>query len=302
MASVNWMKMKSASEAKAVMRHCDADERLKHEHSNKQIDKSKTGQNYVYFRGSYSDMCAKYDDRIKQLDSTTNRNRRKDRVTLFSLEVPLPDGIKSKADEQRFFKLVGQMMSERYGNDNLINGYVHCDEIHDYVDSRTGDARTSRVHAHFFFVPEVDGQLNGKAFSSKARMTELNTAIDRMCSAEFGCHFMTGEKTKGTTVEHLKAMSASALVQREAELMTKEAGLNAREAALKAQEDALKQKAEEIAERDAESLKAADAVRTSARRLAERSRQPVRAFTLAETQAIDVIRKRTVSVDAGLDY
>lgn len=35
-------KCHGAAEAKAIMRHADADERLKHEHSNKDIDKTKT--------------------------------------------------------------------------------------------------------------------------------------------------------------------------------------------------------------------------------------------------------------------
>lgn len=235
MASVNWLKIKGAAAAKAMMRHSDSEERLKHEHSNKQLDKTKTALNYHFYAGSYEDACRKYDARIEQLDSTTNKNKRKDRVTLYSLEVPLPAEISSAGDERRFFTLVGRMMKKRYGEDNFIQGYVHKDEIHDYVDPTSKEIHTSRVHGHFFFVPELEGQLNGKAFSSKARMQELNSSIDKMCMAEFGCHFMTGEKTKGTSVESLKARSASALKEREA-------SLDAREDALKAQEEALEEK------------------------------------------------------------
>ena len=57
MASVNFMKCKSAGEVKAMLRHCDKEERLKHNHSNKEIDKTKTMDNINYSRLGYSEVC-----------------------------------------------------------------------------------------------------------------------------------------------------------------------------------------------------------------------------------------------------
>lgn len=56
-------KCHGAAEAKAMMRHADADERLKHEHSNKDIDKSKTELNTSLYDLSYTEMCKIYDQR-----------------------------------------------------------------------------------------------------------------------------------------------------------------------------------------------------------------------------------------------
>lgn len=300
MASVNWMKIKGAAAAKAMMRHSDSEERLKHEHSNKQLDKTKTALNYHYFAGSYEDACRKYDDRIAQLDATTNKNKRKDRVTLYSLEVPLPAGISTDADERRFFTLVGKMMTKRYGKDNLINGYVHKDEIHDYIDPASKEVCTSRVHGHFFFVPEIEGQLNGKAFSSKARMQELNTAIDRMCMAEFGCHFMTGEKTKGSSVEALKARSASALKEREASLDAREEALRAREEALEGKAEALAEREKSLSERENTALEAEKAVKAGAKRLEIQRHESVFTFTASEAQTLEALKRQRA--ESGLEF
>ena len=44
MASVNFKKLKG-NDVKAMLRHCDSAERLKHNHKNQDIDKSRTKNN-----------------------------------------------------------------------------------------------------------------------------------------------------------------------------------------------------------------------------------------------------------------
>ena len=83
-------------------------------------------------------------------------------------------------------------------------------------------------------IPEKDGILNGKWFSSKANMSKLNKSIDDMCMCDFNVPFMTGSKKKGQSVENLKEASMDKLLDWWNEL-------NARESDLKAREDALKQ-------------------------------------------------------------
>ena len=92
---------------------------------------------------------------------------------------------------------------------------------------------------HMYIVPERDGILNGKWFSSKANMLQVNNSIDDMCMREFGKPFMTGSKKKGKSVEDLKRRSTD-------ELMSKWDFLDARENALNAREEALKQQAIQI--------------------------------------------------------
>ena len=89
MASVNFLKLHTPQEVKAIIRHCDKDERQKHEHSNKQIRKDLTHLNDDYGI-NYVDTCREYDERIAYLDSLPGANVRKDRVTCFSLEIPCP--------------------------------------------------------------------------------------------------------------------------------------------------------------------------------------------------------------------
>lgn len=236
MASVSFEKIKSISEIKAKIRHCDREERLKHEHSNKQINKDLTHNNLNLFANdNYEKACNRFDNRLAYLDSTTNTNKRKDRVNCFGLSIPIPQGLTTE-QERQFYSNTYQIICKQYGEDNIIAGYAHYDEIHDYIDASTGDIETSRPHFHLYVIPEKDGILNGKWFSSKANMSKLNKSIDDMCMRDFNIPFMTGSKKKGQSVENLKEASTDKLLDWWNELQARERALNDREATLKQQE------------------------------------------------------------------
>mgnify|MGYP000846431084 CR=1 FL=1 len=236
MASVNFEKIKSISEIKAKIRHCDREERLKHEHSNKQINKDLTHKNMNLFANdSYENACNRFDNRLAHLDSTTNTNKRKDRVNCFGLSIPIPQGLTTE-QERQFYSNTYQIISNQYGKDNIIAGYAHYDEIHDYIDASTGNIETSRPHFHLYVIPEKDGILNGKWFSSKANMNKLNKSIDDMCMHDFNIPFMTGSKKKGQSVENLKEASTDKLLEWWNELQAREKALNDREATLMQQQ------------------------------------------------------------------
>ncbi len=203
MASVNFLKCKSAGHAKAIMRHSEKEERLIHNHSNPDIDKEKTVRNSFLYGLSYEDMCQKYDDRIRLLDETTNTNKRSDRVTMFSLEYPVPDGLPGYVEES-FLEEVEKIIAKQYGERNIIESERHIDEKHAYIDPRDGEKKVSRAHGHTFVIPEIDGKLNGKRFSSKSNMMKLNKAIDQMAMEKFKVHYMTGEHARRKSVEELK--------------------------------------------------------------------------------------------------
>lgn len=216
MASVDFHKCKGATSAKGVIRHCDPEKRKENNHSNQHIDKSLTDSNFsarFKINGesrevSYEETCERYDRRIAYLDSHGNKNKRSDRVTCFSLCIPTPDNLK-QGDTKAFFAEVSRITREKYGDVNFINAYIHLDEEHDYKDAETGLERTSRPHGHFLFVPECDGQLNGKWFSSRANMKDLNRRIDEMAREKFGVKFMDGSQKKSRkSVEQLKNESA----------------------------------------------------------------------------------------------
>ena len=209
MASVKFEggKCKGAVSAKAYLRH---DKRESEEHANQQIDKSRSHLNWSVYGLSYKQACEKYDKRIKELDSSTNTNKRKDRVTMFALVVPCPVGIPEN-DQKRWFRRVTDILIEQYGENNLIDADVHVDEVHSYTDANTKQQRTSLIHAHFNFVPEHEGKLNGKWFSNKRNINMVNQTIQQMSIREFGVQFMDGSKKKSKdTVETLKNKSLQA--------------------------------------------------------------------------------------------
>lgn len=189
-------KCKGGTEAKSLFRHDKQDTReATAKHSNEHIDKSKTHLNYSIKGLSYKEICDAYDSRIDELDRTTNTNKRKDRVTMQCIEVPAPKDL-PRDQYAQFFTNVAKLLCERYGEKNFLDGDVHCDEQHEYMDPSTKEMETSRVHCHYNFVPEHDGQLNGKWFSSRANMVQLNNEVDKMCQSEFGVKFMDGSKKK----------------------------------------------------------------------------------------------------------
>lgn len=209
MASVNFSngKHKGAVATKAQFRHSLTDERMKCKHKNGDIDLTRTHLNFSLYELGYQELCDKYDNRINALDSTTNDNKRKDRVTCFCLDVPAPKDLREQ-DCRVWFRMVANIMKEQYGNDNLLEMVVHLDEKHIYKDPVSGEDVESRTHAHCYFTPEHDGKINGKWFSSRGNINKLNNSIQAMTLRDFGIQFMDGSKKKSTDkVEDLKAKS-----------------------------------------------------------------------------------------------
>lgn len=220
MASCKFEKGKyhTATEAKAHFRHDDIsiESRRIAAKGNPNIDITKSHLNRSLLGLTYEEMCEKYDKRIAYLDATTNTNRRKDRVTIQNIEVPVPVELDKNLYNKWFVK-VAEILCSMYGSENFIDGQIHYDEEHEYIDVQTEELVTSRVHAHFSIVPEQNGVLNCKKMSGRANMRKLNSAVDNMTKALFGCSFMTGEKKKSRqTVDELKNESNRlALQQRE---------------------------------------------------------------------------------------
>lgn len=263
MAGINYLKLHTPQEVKAVIRHCDKDERQKNTHSNKQIRKDLTSGNLQFDRG-YAKTCRLYDERIAYLDSLPWANVRKDRVTCCSLELPCP---KDLPEDRRvnWVNDVNKLFQQKYKPENILNIYYHVDEIHDYIDARTNEYATSRAHIHVLIVPEIAGKLLCKEFSSRKNMKALNREVHEMTKSLYGVDFNdgTGMKSK-EDVETLKNMSVSALEAREDALRQKEVELdlkyqkreyelNERAGELKNLEISLKKQKKDIEERDKQS-------------------------------------------------
>lgn len=211
MASVAWKKLHTGTEVAAVLQHCDAKERLVHTHSNKDIQTALTGQNESLYDISYRDALKKYQDRLAFIDGLGNTNRRKDRVTMIALNIPIPEGIESS----EFFRQTSEIVRNFFGDSNLVQGYLHRDEKHEYID-RSGTRRTSLDHIHYFVVPERDFRLQAKRIESRANLKKLNRLVDDMCLKIFKQPFMKyrtpeelleHQSAFGETVESLKSQS-----------------------------------------------------------------------------------------------
>ena len=208
MASVDFMKIHSPAEFKRIARHCDKFERIVDGHRNTDIQKDLTDKNTQLPDRNYQWVCNTYATKIQYLDTLPNANKRLDRVTCFGLEIPCPKDLKEHFREE-WFKNVFELICEQYDINNILQYYVHYDEVHRYVHAETGVWQESRVHAHCLVIPEHENRLCGKWFSSRQNMIKLNNAVHEMSLLKYGVEFMDGSK-KGSTkrVEQLKRESA----------------------------------------------------------------------------------------------
>lgn len=246
-------KYHTATEVKAHLRHDDItpEEREIATRNNPHIDITKSHLNKSLLGLTYVQMCEKYDKRISALDETTNKNKRKDRVTLQNIEVPVPEGLDRK-NYNRWFIKVAEIMCSMYGSENFIDGQIHYDEEHEYIDAETHEKRMSRVHMHASIVPEVKGQLNCKKMSGRANMKKLNNEIEKMTKAEFGCSFMTGTKKKSRqTVDELKNESERLeLEQREQNCEQREQSIAEAENSLLQREDIVSKREQAVEQKE----------------------------------------------------
>lgn len=82
------------------------------------------------------------------------RATRKDAVVMADVVVTLPDNVR-KGDEDRFLCLTYWYLSNKFGIDNMMGGFVHKDEV-------LKDGTPARDHMHVPFTPILDGRFNYK--------------------------------------------------------------------------------------------------------------------------------------------
>lgn len=202
-------KYKLPQEVKAHFRHNDItpERRAIAKKGNVHIDLEKSKYNFSIMGRSYEESCQFYDARIQYLDSHGNKNKRKDRVTAISVEIPVPADL-PRNQYNNWFRRLADLLIKKYGEENFIEGYIHYDEEHEYRNPETMEIQVSRIHGHFVFIPEVDGKLNAKQLTLRKNMKILNREVDQMTQQEFGCDFMNGSKKKSVkSVEQLKQES-----------------------------------------------------------------------------------------------
>lgn len=302
MASVDFKK-NGLSEGAAMVAHMTRhDGKEDVDYRNKYVDKSWSELNYT-IGGDYmttAQVMRKLKTRIEQIDREIPPKRiKKDRVLVMTFSIPVPPGL-SPLKEARFFEIAYDELAKCCGGrQNLSPGYVHRDEVHSYRDAVTGEMRTSRAHMHVAGIPFTrEKGVNGKAFETKARMIQLNKAIDERCRRELSVPFMTGDRAlTGRSVEELQAASESKTRRQErARLTAERQQLRADVAKLKSSCDALSA----AQERSEAAMARAQAAETAAFQRASqaltKARNAEERAEWAQTLA-DVAEKRFVQLD-----
>lgn len=106
------------------------------------------------------------------------RATRKDAVVMADVVVTLPDNVR-KGDEDRFFRLTYWYLSNKFGIDNMMGGYVHKDEV-------LKDGTPARDHMHVPFTPIVDGRFNYKKMCPRAFYQSLHKELGDYLEKQMG--------------------------------------------------------------------------------------------------------------------
>lgn len=149
-------------------------QREKDPHTNPDIDKTRTKDNYELL-GSRLNYHREINDRIEQLAVNT-KTVRKDAVVLCNFIIT-SDEQTMKAmplEKQRaFFEDSVNFFAERYGRNRLVNATVHMDE--------------TTPHMHIGLVPITeDGRLAAKSIFTKAELKNLQTDFAKDVGSRYG--------------------------------------------------------------------------------------------------------------------
>ena len=168
-----------------------------HEHSNEDIDRSRTHLNY--------DLCERSGtvyERFKERMSKVHCMKRDDVNVIDGLIVHLPENVRT-GDERKFFEAVYSFACDDYGEENIMIANVHNDE--------------TRQHIHIDFIPIVNGKRrNGEACEkvchdkliTKTYLTKFHSRLSDYVAGKLGYEvsILNGATENGNkTVQKLKA-------------------------------------------------------------------------------------------------
>lgn len=173
------------------------------------VDLARSKNNYAYGVSDPAECVQAVNKRVQEIMNGRNVQTQTSVATEWVITLP-----KELAGRDReFFDEAWKFCSDRYGEKNMISGYVHMDE--------------DRPHMHLLFVPEVTSRKTGqKTVSSASLMTKTELSkfhddFDKYCESIFGqSHLIRNGKTVGDkmSVSDLKAMQTHIESQYKAEI------------------------------------------------------------------------------------
>lgn len=196
----------------------DSDGRINHSrtHLNYAIDSSfKAGGMRTRTRSCFMGVLK---SRLKEV----GHSNRKDLNVLSCWVITCPQALKDDAvGRERFFELAYRFCQERYGIENVLNGFVHMDE--------------TTPHMHVPIIPVKENRVSSKAVFTRKELSGFHKELESIMSKEFGIkHLVLNGRTKGNyTYKELKERT-----MRENELEVREAALRELEKAFKEKQEA----------------------------------------------------------------
>ena len=122
------------------------------------------------------------------------RATRKDAVVMADVVVTLPENVR-KGDEDRFFRLTYWYLSNKFGIDNMMGGFVHRDEV-------LKDGTPARDHMHVPFTPILDGRFNYKKMCPRSFYQSMHKELGDYLEKRLGYRpeVELGEETRAQRV------------------------------------------------------------------------------------------------------
>lgn len=290
MASVTIQKWSTAAACGGQVNHIY---RTREHYENTDIDKSLADYNEM--AGTAEDARTRIRETIARVDAATPPKRvRADRKTIAELCIPAPRAGMNDEDARRFLTAACMALVDAPGM-HVVGIGLHGDEVHEYVDPDSKSRVQSRLHVHVLVVPDVPGKgCNMKSWLTKARYSEINRLMDKVCMKELGYSYQDGTKSRSRgDVERVKAESLRAEA---AELTAKIDNLRHEAAELdKARQRACQDAARATQEADRAIARARAAER--AQRQSEAAQRQSEALTKAAEQRADELREEIDRLD-----
>lgn len=290
MASVTIQKWSTAAACGGQVNHIY---RTREHYGNTDIDKSLADYNEM--AGTAEDARTRIRETIARVDAATPPKRvRADRKTIAELCIPAPRAGMNDEDARRFLTAACMALVDAPGM-HVVGIGLHGDEVHEYVDPDSKSRVQSRLHVHVLVVPDVPGKgCNMKSWLTKARYSEINRLMDKVCMKELGYSYQDGTKSRSRgDVERVKAESLRAEA---AELTAKIDNLRHEAAELdKARQRARQDAARATQEADRAITRARAAER--AQRQSEAAQRQSEALTKAAEQRADELREEIDRLD-----
>ena len=290
MASVTIQKWSTAAACGGQVNHIY---RTREHYGNTDIDKSLADYNEM--AGTAEDARTRIRETIARVDAATPPKRvRADRKTIAELCIPAPRAGMNDEDARRFLTAACMALVDAPGM-HVVGIGLHGDEVHEYVDPDSKSRVQSRLHVHVLVVPDVPGKgCNMKSWLTKARYSEINRLMDKVCMKELGYSYQDGTKSRSRgDVERVKAESLRAEA---AELTAKIDNLRHEAAELdKARQRACQDAARATQEADRAIAWARAAER--AQRQSEAAQRQSEALTKAAEQRADELREEIDRLD-----